>query len=85
MNGVYLSLLAVAILTIGYGLVWLFCPNLHVWMESPKDRFLDLQRRFPPVVRGDASRTDALGAQADREDPPAQKRTDGEAVSPPGA
>jgi hypothetical protein len=51
MHGVYFSLAAVAILTSGFGLVWLFCPELHAWMESPRDRFVEQQRRFPKIVR----------------------------------
>ena len=56
MYGIYLALAAVAILTTGYGLVWLFRPDLRDWMESPRDRFLELQRRFPRVVRRGAAR-----------------------------
>ena len=58
MYGVYLTLAAVALLTTGHGLVWLFRPDLRDWMESPRDHFLELQRRFPRVVRRDAARPD---------------------------
>src|SRR5262249_26985986 len=58
MCGVSLTLAAVAILITGYGLVWLFRPDLRDWMESPRDRFLELQRRFPRVVRRDAARAE---------------------------
>jgi len=58
MYGIYLALAAVALLTTGYGLVWLFRPDLRDWMELPRDRFLELQRRFPRVVRRGAARAD---------------------------
>jgi hypothetical protein len=31
--------------------VWAFFPQLRRWMEEPKYRFLENQRRFPEVVR----------------------------------
>jgi hypothetical protein len=55
MHGVYYSLAAVVILTSGYSFLWLFCPDLHAWMESPRDRFVECQRRFPEIVRGNPS------------------------------
>jgi hypothetical protein len=69
MYGVSLTLAAVALLITGYGLVWLFRPDLRDWMESPRDRFLELQRRFPRVVRRDAARPD-------RADSPVQSAPD---------
>jgi hypothetical protein len=53
MFGVCISLATVAILTFAYGLVWLFLPGLHDWMESPRDHFLEQQQRFPEVVHSD--------------------------------
>ena len=31
--------------------VWIFFPRLRAWMEMPKYRFLERQRRFPGVLR----------------------------------
>jgi hypothetical protein len=73
MCGVYLTLAAVAILITGFGLVWFFRPDLRDWMESPRDHFLELQRRFPRVVRRDAARSGAPGARAERAASPVQR------------
>src|SRR5271165_6454327 len=44
-------LAAVGLLMFGYTLVWLLNPQLRAWMEAPRDRFLEYERRFPRVVR----------------------------------
>jgi hypothetical protein len=51
MCGIFLVLGAVGMLSTGFGLVWMFCPAHHDWMESPRDRFLEQQGQFPPVTR----------------------------------
>jgi hypothetical protein len=61
MHGVAFCLVTIAILTSGYGLVWLCCPGLYAWMESPRDRFVEQQRRFPRVVRHDPASVRAGG------------------------
>jgi uncharacterized iron-regulated membrane protein len=43
----------VTLLMIAFVVVWLLAPRLRVWMEAPKHRFLDNQRRFPDIVRDD--------------------------------
>ena len=35
----------------GFVAVWIFFPRLRPWMEAPKYRFLEQQRRFPDVLR----------------------------------
>jgi hypothetical protein len=44
-------LAAVTAVMAGYCLVWLFCPPLRDWMEAPRDRLLEGERRFPRVAR----------------------------------
>jgi hypothetical protein len=68
MFGVYLILGTVAVLTAGYSLVWVLCPTLRAWMESPRDHFLEQQRRFPQVTRSDATRTGVPAAPTVSED-----------------
>jgi hypothetical protein len=41
---------AVGLLMFGYTLVWLLSPQARAWMEAPRDRFLEYERRFPRVV-----------------------------------
>jgi hypothetical protein len=49
---VNLIVLSVTLLVAGFIAVWLYFPRLRPWMEQPKRRFLERQRRFPVVVRG---------------------------------
>lgn len=44
----------VTLLMAGFLAVWIFFPHLRGWMEAPKYRFLERQRRFPEVLRGPA-------------------------------
>jgi hypothetical protein len=44
--------LAVTLLMAAFLGVWIFFPRLRIWIEMPKYRFLEHQRRFPGVVRG---------------------------------
>jgi hypothetical protein len=50
---VNLLVAAVTLLMTAFLLLWLLAPRLRVWMEAPKHRFLEIQRRFPDIVRGD--------------------------------
>jgi hypothetical protein len=42
----------VTLLMLGFVAVWVGFPHLRRWMEEPKYRFLERQRRFPGVERG---------------------------------
>jgi hypothetical protein len=42
-------LIAVMLLMAGYTLVWLLCPQLRAWMEAPRARLLEQERRFSRV------------------------------------
>jgi hypothetical protein len=46
-----LIVLAVTLIMTGYLGVWIFFPRLRAWMEMPKYRFLEQQRRFHGVIR----------------------------------
>jgi len=46
-----LIVLAVTLLMAAFVGVWIFFPRLRAWMEMPKYRFLELQRKFPSVPR----------------------------------
>jgi hypothetical protein len=46
-----LIVLAVTVLMAGFLAVWILSPRLRAWMEMPKYRFLEQQRRFPGVLR----------------------------------
>jgi hypothetical protein len=48
---VNLIVLAVTLLMSAYVGVWVLFPRLRAWMETPKYRFLELQREFPEVLR----------------------------------
>ena len=48
---VNLIVLVVTLLMAGFIGVWTFFPRLRTWMEAPKYRFLEQQRRFPEVSR----------------------------------
>jgi hypothetical protein len=48
---VNLIVLAVTLLMAAFVGVWIFFPRLRAWMEMPKHRFLEQQRRFPGVLR----------------------------------
>jgi hypothetical protein len=48
---VNLIVVGVTLLMAGFLGVWLCFPRLRVWMEQPKYRFLEEQRRFPEVRR----------------------------------
>jgi hypothetical protein len=48
---VNLIVLAVTLLMAAFLGVWIFFPRLRAWMEMPKYRFLEQQRRFPGVLR----------------------------------
>ena len=50
---VNLIVAAVTLLMAGFIAVWLAVPGLRPWMEQPKHRFLERQRRFPDVQRGE--------------------------------
>jgi hypothetical protein len=52
---VNLIVLAVTLLLAAFVGVWIFLPRLRAWMEMPKHRFLESQRRFPRVFRDDRS------------------------------
>ena len=41
----------VTLLMAGFIAVWVFFPYLWRWIEEPKYRFLEQQRRFPEVLR----------------------------------
>jgi hypothetical protein len=48
---VNLIVLAVTLLMATYLGLWIFFLRLRAWMEMPKYRFLEQQRRFPGVLR----------------------------------
>jgi hypothetical protein len=48
---VNLIVLAVTLLMATFLGLWIFFPRLRAWMEMPKYRFLEQQRRFPVVLR----------------------------------
>jgi hypothetical protein len=48
---VNLIVLVVTLLMVAFVGVWIFFPQLRGWMEMPKYRFLEEQRRFPGVLR----------------------------------
>jgi hypothetical protein len=48
---VNLIVLGVTLLMAAFLGVWIFFPRLRAWMEMPKYRFLERQRRFPDVLR----------------------------------
>ncbi|HTU22628.1 MAG TPA: hypothetical protein VMG10_31605 [Gemmataceae bacterium] len=41
----------VTLLMLAFVVVWLFFPHLRGWLEAPKYRFLERERRFPEVTR----------------------------------
>jgi hypothetical protein len=41
----------VTLLMAGFLAVWMCFPHLRRWIEEPKYRFLEQQRRFPEVAR----------------------------------
>jgi hypothetical protein len=53
---VNLIVLVVTLLMAGFVAVWIFFPRLRPWMEAPKYRFLEQQRRFPDVLHEKAQR-----------------------------
>lgn len=55
---VNLIVLAVTLLSAAFVGVWIFNPRLRDWMEMPKYRFLEFQRRFPVVDRERPQGTD---------------------------
>ena len=48
---VNLIVLGVTLLITAFVGVWILFPRARGWMEMPKHRFLDLERRFPHVLR----------------------------------
>lgn len=48
----------VTLLMAGFVAVWVFFPRLRRWIEEPKYRFLEQQRRFPEVARETVPRND---------------------------
>ena len=46
-----LIVLTVTLLMLGFVVVWVFAPHLRAWLEAPKYRFLERERRFPEVTR----------------------------------
>ena len=48
---VNLIVVNVTLLLAAFVAVWIFVPRLRVWMEMPKYRFLESQRRFPTALR----------------------------------
>lgn len=50
---VNLLVAAVTLLMTAFVVLWLVAPRLRAWMEAPKHRFLENQRRFPDIVRND--------------------------------
>jgi hypothetical protein len=59
---VNLIVLAVTLLMAAFLGVWIFFPRLRAWMEMPKYRFLEQQRRFPGVVRDPPPQREEAGA-----------------------
>ncbi|MHB1426163.1 MAG: hypothetical protein ACYC3I_23615 [Gemmataceae bacterium] len=51
---VNLIVLAVTLLMLGFVAVWVFAPHLRGWLEAPKHRFLERERCFPSVTRGES-------------------------------
>jgi hypothetical protein len=60
---VNLIVLAVTLLMAAFVCVWLFFPRLRAWMEMPKYRFLEQQRRIPDVLRDRQPRSEELSGQ----------------------
>jgi len=61
---VNLIVLAVTLLMAAFICVWIFFPRLRAWMEMPKYRFLERQRRFHGVFRDPQhGRKDTSGQQ----------------------
>jgi hypothetical protein len=60
---VNLIVLAVTLLMAAYVGVWIFFPRLRAWMEMPKYRFLERQRRFQEVFRDAQHRSDETSQQ----------------------
>jgi hypothetical protein len=56
---------AVTLLMLGFAVAWIFFPKLRAWMEAPKYRFLEQQRRFPGVVREPGGEPGGPAAEAD--------------------
>jgi hypothetical protein len=50
---VNLIVLIVTLLMAAFTGVWLFNSRLRAWMEQPKHRFVERQRRFPGVIRSE--------------------------------
>jgi hypothetical protein len=48
---VNLIVVAVTLLISAFISVWICIPRVRPWLERPKHRFLDRQRRFPAVTR----------------------------------
>jgi hypothetical protein len=48
---VNLIVASVTLLMAGFIAVWAFFPHLRRWMEEPKYRFLEQQRRYPEDLR----------------------------------
>ena len=48
---VNLIVAAVTLMMAGFLAVWIAFPRVRGWMEAPKYRFLEEQRRFPVVRR----------------------------------
>jgi hypothetical protein len=46
-----LIVLAVTFLVAAFSGAWVFLPRVRSWMEAPKHRFHEQQRRFPGVDR----------------------------------
>lgn len=48
---VNIIVLTVTLLMAAFVGAWILLPRLRSWIEAPKYRFLDQQRRFPRIVR----------------------------------
>jgi hypothetical protein len=60
--------LVVTLLMVAYLAVWIFFPRLRAWMEMPKYRFLERQRKFLGVVRGPQLTREEVSQQQPRRD-----------------
>ncbi len=48
---VNLIVLVITLLMLGFGAVWLARPGLRTWMEAPKYKVLDWERKHPGARR----------------------------------
>jgi hypothetical protein len=48
---VNLIMVAITLLMVGFLVIWLAYPRLRPWIEAPKYRVLEWDRRWPAAVR----------------------------------